>query len=172
MKHVSIVVAIFLLFFACPVRADVYNFPSNLENISNKIPEMGSIKCKFRQEKYFKNIEKPIVSTGDFEFIEKKGVYFYTKYPVQSTVDYTNKNYRQINDVINAVSAKKYSRLEKEFNFYYEGNGDKWSLGMKPKKTSNAYDFVLSITIDGSNYIRRISIIQTNGNKTVLWFTK
>jgi len=169
-KYISVI--ILLLSFACSAFADVYNSPTNLENISRYIPKMGSIKCKFKQEKYLKNIEKPLVSSGDFEFAEKNGVYFYTKYPVQSTVDYTNKNYKQINDVVNAVSTKKYSRLEKEFNFYYEGNSDKWTLGMKPKKTSNAYNYVSSITIDGTDYINKINIIQTNGNKTVLWFTK
>ncbi|MBO6087860.1 outer membrane lipoprotein carrier protein LolA [bacterium] len=170
MKKISII--IFLFFIAFPAFADVYNSPSSLENISKQIPKMGSIKCNFRQEKYLKNIEKPLVSSGDFEFAEKNGVYFYTKYPVQSKVDYTNKNYKQINDVVNAVSSKKYSRLEKEFNFYYEGNSDKWTLGMKPKENSNAYNYVSSITIDGTDYINKISILQTNGNKTVLWFTK
>lgn len=171
MKRISIII-FSLLFFSHSVLADVYNSPSCLENISKQIPKMGSIKCKFRQEKYLKNIEKPLVSTGDFEFAENKGVYFYTKYPVQSTVDYTNKSYKQINDVINAVSTKKYSRLEKEFDFFFEGNSDKWSLGMKPKKSSNAYNYISSIKIDGTNYINKISIVQTNGNKTVLWFTK
>lgn len=171
MKRISIII-FSLLFFSQSVLADVYNSPSGLENISKHIPKMGSIKCKFRQEKYLKNIEKPLVSTGDFEFAENKGVYFYTKYPVQSTVDYTNKSYKQINDVVNAVSTKKYSRLEKEFDFFFEGNSDKWSLGMKPKKSSNAYNYISSIKIDGTNYINKISIVQTNGNKTVLWFTK
>lgn len=168
----KIISVIFLLFLTGPVFADVYDSPANLESISKYIPKMGSIKCKFKQEKYLKNIEKPLVSSGDFEFAEKNGVYFYTKYPVQSTVDYTNKNYKQINDIVNAVSTKKYSKLEKEFSFYYEGNSKKWSLGMKPKKDSNAYNYLSAITIEGSDYINKISIQQTNGNKTVLWFTK
>lgn len=168
----KIISVIFLLFVISPVFADVYDFPTNLESISKNVPKMGSIKCKFKQEKYLRNIEKPLVSSGDFEFAEKNGVYFYTKYPVQSTVDYTNKNYKQINDIVNAVSTKKYSKLEKEFNFYYQGNSEKWALGMKPKKNSNAYNYVSAITIDGSDYIHKISIQQINGNMTVLWFTK
>ena len=168
----KIISVISLLFVTSPVFANVYDSPTNLESISKHVPKMGSIKCKFKQEKYLKNIEKPLVSFGDFEFAEKNGVYFYTKYPVQSTVDYTNKNYKQINDIVNAVSTKKYSKLEKEFNFYYEKNSEKWSLGLKPKKSSNAYNYVSAITIDGTDYIHKISIQQTNGNMTVLWFTK
>lgn len=152
--------------------ADVYNSPSTLENISKQIPKMGNIKCSFKQEKFLKNIERPVVSKGDFEFIEGKGVYFYTTYPVKSKVDYTNKNYKQINDIVSAISTKKYSRLEKEFEFYYSGAKDNWSLGMKPKKKSDAYNYISSITINGADYISKISIAQTNGNKTVIWFKK
>ncbi len=171
MKKYSIIIFL-LLILSCPVLADVYNSPSNLESISKQIPKIGSIKCKFRQEKFLQNISKPLISSGDFEFIENKGVYFHTLYPIESTVDYTNKNYKQINDIVNAISAKKYSRLEKEFDFFYEENGNKWTLGMKPKKNSNAYNYISSITLDGSDYINKIRIQQTNGNKTILWFTK
>ena len=169
MKKISILI---LLLLSCPVFADVYNSPSNLDKISKQIPKMGSIKCKFRQEKHLQNIAKPLISSGNFEFVENKGVYFYTLHPIQSTASYTNKNYKQINDIVNAISAKKYSRLEKEFNFYYEESSDEWTLGLKPKKNSNAYNYISSITIEGSDYISKIDIRQTNGNKTVLWFTK
>ena len=171
MKKFSLIVYIFLLLSA-PAFADVFSSPADLSDISKQIPKMGSVKCKFRQEKYMQNISKPLISTGDFEFAENKGVYFYTKYPVQSTTDYTNKNYKQINDIVKAISAKKYSKLEKEFNFYFVGNTNNWSLGMKPKKSSNAYNYITSITIDGSDYIHKINIQQKNGNKTILWFTK
>lgn len=170
MKKLSILLVYILFTFPC--FADVYNSPSNLENILNRMPKIESTKCKFRQAKYMQNIEKPLISSGDFEFIENKGVYFHTLYPVKTTVDYTNKNYKQINDIVNAISTKKYSKLEQEFNFYYEGSIDKWTLGMKPKKTSNAYNYLSYITIDGSDYINKIIIQQINGNKTVLWFTR
>ncbi len=152
--------------------ANVYDYPDSLENISKKIPKMESIKCKFRQEKTMPNTLKPLVSSGYFEFIKDKGVYFHTTYPIKSEVNYTNKNYKQINEVINAVSAKKYSKLEKEFSFFYETSSNFWTLGMKPKKDSNAFDYISSITLEGSSYIQKISLTQTNGNKTTIWFTK
>ena len=171
MKKFSLIIAIFFI-FCNPVFSNVYDNPTDLENISEYLPKMKSIRCKFKQEKYFKNIQKPIVSNGDFEFIENKGVYFHTTYPVETYVDYTNKNYKQINDIIKAISAKKYSRLEKEFNFYYLQKNDNWILGMKPKKESSASNYILNITVSGIDYISKIEISQTNGNKTLLWFTK
>lgn len=173
MKKFSFISIIFLfLFFCSPVFADVYNSPAALESISTKIPQFGSIKCKFKQEKYIPNITKPLVSGGDFEFVENKGVYFYTTYPVKSVVDYTNKNYKQINDIIKAISSKKYSALEKEFSFFFTKQSENWTLGMKPKKNSKAYNYISSITVNGVDYIYKIEIAQTNGNKTVIWFKK
>lgn len=171
MKKFSLFFIIFII-FCNPVFSNVYEHPAVLEEISEQIPKMKSIQCKFKQEKHFQNIQKPFISNGDFKFVENKGVYFHTTSPIESDVDYTNKNYKQINDIIKAVSAKKYSRLEKEFTFYYQKKNDNWTLGMRPKKESSAYNYISNITISGTDYISKIDISQTNGNKTLLWFTK
>ena len=163
MKKFLILFLIFLFNFACA---------QNLDEISKKIPKMGSIKCKFKQEKYLKNIEKPFLSNGDFEYIEGKGVYFYTKYPVELKTDYTNEKYKQINDIVSAVSNKKYSKLERDFEFEFSKNADIWSLKLQPKEKSDARNFISSIALEGSDYIQKINILQTNGNKTLIWFTK
>ena len=171
MKKFSLLLLL-LLFLSVQAKADLYNSPATLESISAQIPKMGSIKCKFRQEKHLQNITKPLISAGNFEFVENKGVYFHTLHPIESTVSYTNKNYRQINDIVNAVSTKKYSKLEKEFDFFFTGDKNSWSLGLQPKINSSAYNYISSITIDGTDYIHKISIQQTNVNNTILWFTK
>ena len=165
---------IFSVFFwsFSSVLAGVYDNPAPLSEISAQIPELNDIKCKFKQEKTVQNISKPLVSSGDFEFVKNKGVYFYTTYPIKSTVDYTNKNYKQINDIVRAISTKKYSGLEKEFNFFFSKTGNLWTLGLKPKPTSNLTNYIKTISIDGSSYINKIEISQTNGNKTVIWFIK
>ena len=165
-------ILILLLFLSSYACANLYDTRVQLKDITNKIPEMSDIKCKFKQEKYLKNIQKPIVSGGDFEFIKNKGVYFYTKYPIESTTDFTNEKYKQINNIVKAISNKKYSALENEFEFYYEGTSLNWSLGLKPKKDSNTYKFISFITVKGNSYINEIDIGQTNGNKTLIWFIK
>ena len=105
-KFISIFI-ISIYCFITPVFADVYDYPVSLRNIADQIPEMQSIKCKFKQEKTMPNISKPLISSGDFEFVKNKGVYFNTTYPIKSSVDYTNKNYKQVNDIVNAISAKR-----------------------------------------------------------------
>ncbi|MBQ3641329.1 outer membrane lipoprotein carrier protein LolA [bacterium] len=169
-KKIIFFLSLFLLLN--PAYADVFDNPSSIEKIIPQLPEIKTIKCKFKQEKYLQNISKPVISGGNFEFIENKGVFFYTTYPIKSTQDYTNKNYKQINDVIKAILSKKYSAIERIFSFYFEKEGSIWSLGMKPKEGSNTEKHIENIKVIGSDYIRQISIIQKNGNKTTIWFDK
>ena len=168
----KIIIMVLIIVMPCFAFGNLYDNPQSLEFISKQLPKLESIKCNFKQEKYLKNVQKPLISGGEFEFIKNKGVYFKTTYPIHSQTNYTNKNYRQINDVINAIFTKKYSRLEKEFNFYFSKNSQNIELGMRPKQKSQCYDYILSITLNINDYIQKIEIRQTNGNKTVLWFTK
>lgn len=122
MKNKIIVLLISIFSAISPTFGNVYDYPNDLSGIIKQLPKIDSIKCKFRQEKHLQNISKPLISSGNFEFKINKGVYFHTLQPVESTTNYTNKTYKQINDIINAISTKKYSKIEKEFNFFYEGD--------------------------------------------------
>ena len=167
MKNLKLLIIVF--FLSLSVQADVFDQKSDIQTISKKIPQMDNIKCKFRQEKIIQNIQKPVISGGDFEFKKNEGVYFYTTYPVKSGVSYSGKNYKQVNDIINAISNKKYSRLDNEFNFYFEKNNSDWILGLKPKD-DEVSKYLSQITIEGSNRINKINIVQKNGNRTTIWF--
>ena len=99
-------------------NANVYEHPATISSFINEIPAMDSISCKFKQEKRLINVEKPLLSSGNFRFVKNQGIYFETLQPIKTTASYTNKDYKQINDIIQAISNKKYSKIEKEFKFY------------------------------------------------------
>ena len=169
MKKYSI---IFLLLMFNLAYANVFDKPSDLKTISSELPKIGSIKCKFKQQKLMQNVSKPVISYGDFEYIENEGVYFHTTFPIKSEVNYTNKNYKQINDVINAISSKNYKRIEKEFSFYFENNKKNWVLGLKPKKNTKTGEVISNLTVYGNSSIDKIEVEMLNGTKTILWFQK
>ena len=160
-----------IVLFANISFASLYNSPTPISGFINNLPQFGDIDCKFKQEKYLADIDRTLVSGGDFHFRQNVGITFATTYPIQSVVSYQNKDYRQINDIILAISEKKYSRLERDFKFYYEQVEDRWSLGLKPQDNSKLKDFLKSITIDGKSNIEKIMIVFSNGNKTTLWFS-
>ena len=140
------------------------------EELMKELPKLESIDCKFKQEKLIKNIQKPLLSNGNFKFVKGEGVYFETLYPVKSTVSYTNKDYKQINDIILAISNKKYSKLDREFDFYFSKNEKIWTLTLKPKTESKSAKYLDSLTIEGEDYISKIVILAKDGSKTTQWF--
>ena len=141
-----------IIFLICllliqPAYANVFEHEAQLDKIVKELPELNSIKCKFRQEKQISNIL--LKSSGDFTFDKGKGVIFYTTFPVKSTTSYTSREYRQINSVIAAISNKSYSRLQKDFKFYFHREAQRWELGLIPKSGTPAYDYLKSIEING-----------------------
>lgn len=159
MKKILLIMA----FLVTPVLAQ------SVAEIAAEIPQMDSIKCKFRQEKQISGMV--IKSSGDFVYEKNKGVTFYTTYPVKSTASYTTKEYRHINNVINAISNKNYSKLEKDFSFDFTKNGEIWVLKLSPKQTSQAYGLLKTLDISGGNTkINKMVILLCDGTKTSIWF--
>ena len=166
MKKIFILI---LLFLTSPVFAGLYDKEEPLNNISKKIPALNNISCKFRQEKQASNIV--LKSSGNFVFDKSKGVTFYTTYPIKSTTSYSTREYKQINNVISAISNKSYSRLEKDFKFYFQKENDIWTLALMPKQTSQAYNYLKTIEITGeAEKINKIMILTCDKTKTTIWF--
>lgn len=162
---------IFIVLTIITAQASVYNNQISANDLSKILPVLNDIDCKFKQEKVLKNIEKPLISGGNFSFIKQKGIFFETTYPIKTTTSYTNKDCEQINDIIMAISNKKFSKLDSKFDFYYENKDSEWTLGLRPKQNTGADKYIDSITIDGTSYIKKIVILMKDGSKTTQWFS-
>lgn len=164
------VISAFLLFLFLPLNAHSEKVSS--EQLADKLPKIENRECKFRQEKVLKNIQKPLVSNGNFKLLKGEGVYFETLEPFKSAVSYTSRDYKQINDILLAVSNKKYSKLDREFDLFYFGNKNLWTLKLEPKEVSKAYKYLDFIELKGSDKIDKIVIVTKDGNKTTQWFSE
>lgn len=171
----KIIFLFFLIIFTAfhqIANANLFESPAKIEDFINLLPEMKTISCKFEQTKYLTNIDKPVVSSGTFKFIEKEGVFFETLHPIKTTVSYTNKDYKQINDIILAISQKKYSKLNKDFYYFFNKNETSWKLGLKPKPESPASNYIISISIEGKNNIEKMILQFKNGSSTTICFSE
>ena len=153
-------------------NANLFEKPAKIEEFITLLPEMKSVSCKFEQTKYLNNVEKPIISSGNFKFIENEGVYFETLKPIKTTISYTNKDYKQINDIVLAISQKRYSKLNKDFNYFFNKNENSWELGLKPKPESPANNYIISISIIGNNHIEKMKLQFKNGSSTTICFSE
>lgn len=160
---------LFLIMLFQVVHADLFQNKTTIASFINEIPEINNISCKFKQEKIINGLSKPIVSGGNFKFIKNDGVYFYTTYPIKTVTSYKNNEYRKINEIIQAISDKKYKHLENEFDFYFEKQNNIWKLGLIPTEKSQT-KFLKNIQIEGVTKINKIIIVMQNGNKITQWF--
>ena len=136
------------------------------------IPEFKTTSCKFTQEKLLNNSQNVLRSGGNFQFIEKKGVVFDTLYPVKYTTSYTSGQNKYITDIIVSISKKDYSYVEKNFDMYFQKQGNKWQLALKPKAKSPAASQLKNIIILGETVINQININTLNNGSTKLNFTQ
>ena len=161
---------LFMLIFSSMALASVFEHPKSLVEIVPNLPELGDIKCKFEQEKSMPNSNLVIKSSGEFEFLKEKGVVFKTTFPIESVTSYDSGDYKQINDIVKAISNKKFDRLEAVFNFYFEQNGNKWVLGLEPKPSKQVSKYLKSIEIEGDNNISKMKIVTQNSVVTSIKF--
>lgn len=171
MRNKSIYLIICFLFFALSCNASVYDYKTTSKQLMKELPVLDNIECNFKQEKVLKNIKNPLISGGNFKFDKKQGVFFETTYPIKMNTSYTNKDYEQINDIILAISNKQYSKLDGTFDLYYKKNSQDWTIGLIPKGKTILDKYVASITIDGSDYIKKIVLEFKDGSRTTQWFS-
>ena len=152
----------------CFASVDIFNRPSTSKEISNNMPELKNASCKFTQEKHLDSAV--LKSGGNFKFVKDKGAIFETLYPIKSTDSYTSAKNKQINEIMNAVSNKKFAYLDKNFNLYFAKENDLWTIGLKPKKDSAVSSQLHDIIIKGKSDIKFIKISTVKNGTTEISF--
>jgi len=171
LKKIFITLSIFFITMQT-AAAGVFDHPQKLSEIYPQLPQLHSVNCKFKQEKTLPNTATTLTSSGDFQFIKDKGVVFKTTYPIESTTSYNASEFKQINEVIRAISNKSYSKIENIFDFYFTKTGEIWTLGFIPKKSHQSAKYLASVEIEGQNDISKIIIIMKNSTRTTIRFYK
>ncbi len=159
------------LFMSCAFAQDeVFNYKVSTDDI--EIAPFSDVICKFEQEKILPNSNSVIKSGGDFEFIMKKGVIFETQYPVKYTTSYNSKENKYVNDIIVGISKKNFSKIEENFDVFFQKQNNNWILGLIPKEETPASMQLKNIIIFGEKDINKIVINTINNGSTKIKFTQ
>ncbi len=170
---------LFVLIAFSPLKlnaADVFLNKTNADAVSDRIPVFENASCKFSQEKLMKTSNSSLKSNGNFTFLKNKGVIFETTYPIHSTSSYTSGQNRIVNSIVNSISNKNYSYIEKNFDIFYVQNNNSWIMGLKPKKEKQTAGEMNYIQIfgrtDNKNGIINKLIIDTKSIRTTIQFSE
>ena len=163
--------SLFLIFVFMPfIQADVLKKQVLFNDVISELPSFSDVSCKFSQEKYLKNSGVSLLSGGNFYFKKSSGITFETLYPINSIVSYTKNSNRQIGKIIDAISNKNYSFIDKNFKVYFEKKSNLWILVLVPQNNMHASEVLDYIEISGNNTIDSIIVKSLNGDKTKLQF--
>lgn len=176
-KIFNLFVWIFLCAFYCflPANAQdsIFNHKITPQQAAKFLPAFNSTSCKFSQTKILVNkgsTNVTLKSGGDFQFIKDKGVIFETKYPIESVSSYTSSQNKYVSSIINAISNKNYTFLEKNFDLYYIKPSEQWELVLVPKPASSAAQHLKMIYLKGNKHISFLAI-ETVNSKTSINFS-
>ncbi len=164
----SFLILIICLFSICTTvyAQNVFDNKTTASDIINYLPRFGSVNCKFYQTKNISNVSQ-VKSSGNFKFIENKGVIFETTYPVKAVTSYTNEQNKRANEIILSISKGNYKFLDNNFDIYFLKNQN-WTLALKPKQSNNASKQLNNIIIKGNQkYIEQITFNTRNGQTDI-----
>lgn len=163
---------LFLAFFVCVsiVNANVYNNQISFGDVVSKLPDFLDVSCKYTQDKYIQSSGLTLSSGGNFYFKKSEGIFFETLYPIRSVKSYNNNSNRQISRIVEAISNKNYSFIDKNFKVYFENKANIWTFVLAPKNNTSAFEVLDYIKVSGNYAVDNIVIKSLNGDRTELKF--
>jgi len=183
-----------IMFFFCIVFAyaqeeDIFSYPlsprtkESFRAVCAQISKNPVVRGNFNQEKKITNLERSIVSSGEFIIASDMGMVWDTLKPFSSTLvlggDYMiqsrrggqrkvidakgNETFLRMAQVLSAVFSGNAENLENNFYVFYKSDNSSWEIGLKPlDMTINM--FAQRIIITGDTAIKSIFLIEKNND--------
>jgi hypothetical protein len=143
------------------------------------------LRGQFEQTKHVAGFKKPLISKGDFLVAKERGVLWQTREPFPGVLRLTRNEIRAtqngevafrldassepsvsvINGVLFSLLNGDVAALDQHFQIDGELRGTAWHLKLAPKD-ANMAKLMQRIELDGDKFVRRIDIVEGNGDDT------
>jgi outer membrane lipoprotein carrier protein len=186
MKNVAIIVLLTGL-LALPAVAQVTRNPAldALETLRHGFSDVSDFTAEITQEKHLALMKRKMVSRGVVRF-KKPDIFYMELYPPHASRLRLNDNVLTVRypkeGITDRVALPANEGLQKWFTFLghpvtalpdgvdvrAERQGDLWTLSVLPGKKGGVKE--LRLVYDGEGKIRTLSIVEQNGDRTVIKF--
>ncbi|RIY36826.1 LolA family protein [Psittacicella gerlachiana] len=174
-------ISIFLLCFAS------FSWAFSQSQLINQLQQPESLQGNFKQERYLQSIPLPITSTGEFTLVKAKGLLWQMQTPFavnlrlnqQGISQWNGQAWINSNQLVQAAQIKLFlgllsgdlSGIESQFQLQLQGTAQNWQLELIPQSLLMKQIFT-SIFIQGGNLIQKITLNETQGDRTVITFSQ
>lgn len=158
----------------------------SLGELEKQLQQPQNVHGNFVQQKYLKNMNKPISSQGQFVLAQNMGLLWQMKKPFVDTLRVRkngieqltqgkwlamqqNMQKKQIKLFLNLLGGHTVD-LQSQFNMQLTGTPQNWKLLLQPK-TALMKQIFTQIEIEGDSLVKKIVLAETQGDKTVMMFT-
>lgn len=144
-----------------------------------------TLRGRFAQKKFLRELPMPLPSDGDFLFARDLGIAWHTRTPLDSEFILTRKGMMQKDGgnvamrlstdqqpalqialrLFLALFSLDLDTLASDFQLYGTKTGEKWQLGLKPKNAAMSAAFSEAV-IEGAAAVERIEMRDRNGDRT------
>jgi hypothetical protein len=172
--------------FAHPVTGEAL-LKGALSRPATQLAQAQVLSGRFTHRKYLREITNPLTATGEFRFARGLGVYWHTQLPFDSVMVLTptgilevaegaqalqlNANdqpaVRVIANIFLALFTLDLASLEKDFALHSTTDGERWTIGLKPRDGAIANVFARA-TVSGTTDVEQVMLTDTHGDRTVI----
>ncbi len=165
--------------------------PGAFVAVNRLLREARCIRADFAEEKRIKVLKRPLVSSGSLVFAGKAGLYRVSKEPFVQELLVTSDGIAQRDasgkiekmdverqplargfiDAFLLVFSGDERALAADFELFFEGNEDAWSMGFVPRKKPLSR-FIASLVVSGKRGVLvDLAVLEVNGDRTFTRFT-
>ncbi|MDB6445839.1 MULTISPECIES: outer membrane lipoprotein carrier protein LolA [Pseudomonas] len=156
----------------------------DLQRLSEQLARPEVIHGQFIQEKHLRALPQPLISKGHFVLAQKHGLLWLLRTPLQQDYRITARGIArrdgdtwqmlpnksegaEQNRLFMAVLQGDSSGLQRDFELSLTGTAQQWTLKLVPRSVLLKQIFT-RIDIEGGELVRRIELLETQGDSTVL----
>ncbi len=169
-----------LLTLLCAPCAQAFD----LDRLSVQLAKPAVVRGEFIQEKHLRALPQPLTSSGHFVLAKQQGLLWLLQSPLQQDYRISAAGISrraangwqalpqqgasaQQNRLFLAVLQGDSSGLQEDFDLALSGDAGHWQLQLTPRAALLKQIFT-AITIEGGALVRRIELLETQGDSTVM----
>lgn len=171
-----------LMCLACLLSTVAMAF--DLNELQKQLQAPNNIKGSFTQQRFLKNLSKPIHSQGQFVLIPNSGMLWQMQKPFVDSMRVNKKGVQVLNAQKKWVSLPasggtqknqvklfldllggQTSGLQQQFQLNLSGSAQQWQLQLLPK-TALMKQIFTKIDIAGGNVVQKINLYEKQGDRT------
>lgn len=162
-----------LLLAAPALAGDLFEHPRTVAHVQavldRAMPDAGQVQVlrgRYRQQKYLREIPRPLDSTGEFLMVRDLGLWWHTQTPRDSELTLTARRRGQpAAALLLALFVLDLEALARNFDLFATEPGPNWLLGLRARDATVAA-FFQQVIVSGGERVEHVTLLEATGDRT------